>query len=278
MTGVAAEMSARPHRIRLVPILVGLLALAGALGVSGSEAAAPPPLTLSVNVNGALEVVLGNGTRIRTSTAPGAAIPPGPYLAIVNSDLLDSKDVYHMFHLSGPGVSLSSELLPCENPAPINTVMLQPNSTYTYDDLRHPELTHVVFTTSAAGSSSDTSGGSSAPSTAKSTGSVSNTSIVGSGIKSAPFRGTLVGRVASVGGITLSHNGTSVSSLKSGRYKLSVDDSTPKGGFTIERQKQSVVLTGSSFVGKHTVVVYLRAGQWMFYSKTGRKHHFVVVA
>lgn len=267
-----------PHRVRLLLVLVGLLALAGAFAVQGSRAAATPPLTLSVNVNGLLEVVLGNGTRIRTATAPGAVIPPGPYLAIVSSDLLDSKDVYHMFHLSGPGVSLSSELLPCENPAPINTVMLQPNSTYTYDDLRHPELTHVVFTTSATGSSTDTSGGASGPSTAKSTGSVSNTSVVGSGIKSAPVRATLIGTVNSVGVLTLRRDGKNVSSLKPGRYMIAVDDTTSKGGFTIARQTQSVVLTGPSFVGKHTVTVYLGAGRWVFYSSTGTKHHFVVGA
>ena len=86
MTVVATEMSVMPHRVRLLPVLVGLLALAGALAVHDSGAAAPPPLTLSVNLNGLLEVDLGNGTRIRTSSAPGAVIPPGPYLAIVSSD------------------------------------------------------------------------------------------------------------------------------------------------------------------------------------------------
>jgi hypothetical protein len=277
MTGVPTEMSAIPHRVLLLPVLVGVLA-AGAFASQSSGSVAPPPLTLNVNVNGALEVVLGNGTRIRTATAPGAVIPPGVYLAIVSSDLLDSKDVYHMFHLSGPGVSLSSELLPCENPAPINTVTLQPSSTYTYDDLRHPELTHVVFTTSATGSSTDTNAGASGPSTAKPTGSVSNTSVIGSGIESATVRGTLAGTVNSVGVLTLRHDGKNVSSLKPGHYKIAVDDSTSKGGFTIAKQSRSVVLTGPSFVGKHTVTVYLSTGQWMFYSSTGTKHHFVVAA
>jgi hypothetical protein len=279
MTRVATEMNAMPNRVRLLPALVGLLVLAGALAVQNSGAAGPPPLTLSVNVNGLLEVDLGNGTRIRTSAAPGAVIPPGPYLAIVSSDLLDSQDVYHMFHLSGPGVSLSSELLPCENPAPINTVMLQPNSTYTYDDLRHPELTHVVFTTSSTGSSADTSGVSSGPSTAKSTGSVSNTSIVGSGVKGVAFRGTLTGTVNSVGMLTLRQGGKSVSSLESGRYKITVADTTAKGGFTIEGlHGPPVMLTGSSFVGKRTVTLDLTAGQWTFFSSTGTKHRFTVVA
>jgi hypothetical protein len=265
------------HRARFATVLAGVLGLAGALGAQGAPTA-PPPLTLNVNVNGLLEVVLGNGTRIRTSSAPGAAISPGPYLAIVSSDVPDTQDVYHMFHLSGPGVNLSSELLPCENPMPLLTVTLQPNSTYTYDDLRHPDLGHVVFTTSASGSSSDTSGTAGGPSTAKSTGSVSNSTVVGSLVKSAPFRGTLIGMVSSAGKLTLSHNGKSVTALRSGRYKLTIDDLTPKDGFTIEKRNRSVTVTGSSFVGKQTVTFYLSAGQWMFYSSTGTKHHFTVVA
>jgi hypothetical protein len=183
-----------------------------------------------------------------------------------------------MFHLSGPGVNVSSELLPCENPMPLLTVTLQPSSTYTYDDLRHPELTHVVFTTSAAGSSSDTSGGSSGPSTAKSTGSVSNTSVVGSDLASIPFRGTLIGTVGSAGKLSLSRNGKTVSALKSGRYKIAVDDETPTRGFTIGAvHRQSIMVTGPSFVGKHTATVYLRAGQWTYYSSAENKHQFTVV-
>jgi hypothetical protein len=232
---------------------------------------------LNVNASGALEVVLGNGTHLRTPNAPGAVIPPGPYLAIVASDVPDSQDSYHMFHLFGPGVNVSSDLLPCENPAPVNTVMLLPSSTYTYEDSRHPDLTHVVFTTSAAGSSADTAGGSGGPATAKSTGAVSNSSLVGSAVKK--VRGTLVGTISSVGRTTLSLDGKGVSSLKSGRYKLTVDDRTPKGGFAIEHgNSPSAAITGPSFVGRHTVTVYLSAGRWAFSSSTGAKHAFVVVA
>jgi hypothetical protein len=266
------------HRVRLVTVFLGLIALVGALGVQGSRAAAPS-LTLSVNLSGSLEVVLGNGTRIRTSSAPGTVIPPGPYLLIVNSEVPDSRDLFHLFHLSGAGVNVSSDLLPCENPREIYTVTLRPNSTYTYEDGRHPELARVVFSTSGEGSSSETSSSAGGPSTGKYSGSVSNSSQVGSGIKTVPFRGTLVGTVSSTGKITLSHDGKSVSSLKSGRYKIAVEDKTPKGGFTIERgHKQPVPVTGSSFVGKHAVTLHLKPGEWTFYSSAGEKHHFTVAA
>ena len=40
----------------------------------------------------------------------------------------------------------------------------------------------------------------------------------------------------------------------------------------------SAAITGPSFVGRHTVTLYLSAGRWAFSSSTGAKHAFVVVA
>jgi hypothetical protein len=182
-----------------------------------------------------------------------------------------------MFHLFGPGVNLSSELLPCENPAPVLAVTLQPSSTYTYDDLRHADITHVVFSTSAGGSSADTAGAAARPSTGKTTGSIANSTPVGSGI--AKLRGTLVAAIDSAGKPSLSVNGKRVSSLKSGRYKLTIEDRTAKRGFTIAPlHKPSVAVTSASFVGRRTVTLTLTAGRWLFYSSTAAKHDFVVVA
>jgi hypothetical protein len=267
-----------PLRVRVVAVLVGLLALAGALGVESSQAA-DPSLTLNISGNGSLEVILGNGTRIRTASAPGVLIPPGPYLAIVRSDVPDDKDVFHMFHLTGPGVNLASDLLPCENPRELLTVTLRPNSTYVYEDSRHPELARVVFSTTGGGSSAETSSAGGGPSTGAYSGSVANSAGVGSAVKAVPFRGTLVGTVGSSGKITLRLDGKGVSSLKSGRYRITVDDSTPRGGFTVERpNKKPVRLTGSSFVGKHAVTLHLKPGRWAFYSSSAKKHDFAVVA
>jgi hypothetical protein len=267
-------------RVRLVTALVGLAALAAAVGVQGSEAATPT-LTLNINLAGSLEVVLGNGTRLRSTNAPGAVIPPGPYLVVVNSDVPDARDIFHVFHLYGPGVNVSSDLLPCENPRQLYTVTLQPSTTFTYEDSRHPELAPLVFSTSSSGSSDSTSGAAGGPGTEKFSGSTSNTSVIGadSSSGSLPFRGTLVGTVNSGGKLTLSRNGRSVSSLKSGRYKLAVDDKTRTGGFTIEQlHTRAVPVTGSSFVGRHVVTLALRPGRWMFYSAGAGKHQFTVVA
>ena len=271
-----AALSVVPRRVRLVVLLVGVLALAGAAGVHAGGTAAPS-LTLNVNANGALEVVLGNGTRLRTASAPGAVIPPGPYLAIVASDVPDSQDIFHMFHLFGPGVNLSSDLLPCENPAPVNTVTLQPGATYTYEDSRHPDITHVVFTTSASGSSADTVGSAGGPATAKATGSVGNSSVVGSGVKK--VRGTLAATVTAAGRLSVSLNGKGLSTLKAGRYAIAVDDRTPRSGLTIGRLHASpIVVTGPAFTGRHTVTLYLAAGRWSAYASPRAMRAFTVVA
>ena len=265
------------RRFRLASVLVGLLALAGAVGVQSSHAATPP-LTLSVNLAGTLEAVLGNGTRIRSTTAPGIVIPPGPYLISVNSDVPDSRDIFHLFHLYGPGVNISSDLLPCENPRPLYAVTLLPSSTYTYEDSRNPQLVPVVFSTSAGGSSADTAGNVVNPATGKAQGTISNTSVLGSSGK-APFRGTLLGTVSPAGTLTLSHNGKAVSSLKSGRYRIAVTDKTPNGGFTIAKvNTHALLVTEAKFVGSHSVMLDLKPGRWMFYSSAGAKHQFAVIA
>jgi len=44
-------------------------------------------------------------------------------------------------------VKVLSELLPCENPLEGQTATLRANSTYIYQDSRHPQLARVVFNT-----------------------------------------------------------------------------------------------------------------------------------
>jgi hypothetical protein len=260
-----------PPRVRLVTLVSALIALAAATGAQGSRTA-EPSLTLNINLSGSLEAVLGNGTRIRTATAPGTVIPPGPYLLIVKSDVPDDKDIFHVFHISGPGLDQSSDLLPCENPRELLIVTLRPNSTYVYEDSRHPELSRVVFSTSSGGSSAETSS-SAGGHTAKYSGSVSNSSGFGTNA----VRGTLVGTVAPTGKLTLRKNGKAVSLLKSGRYRIAVDDRTSKHGLTVERPNRDLVtVTGPSFVGKRTVTLNLRPGQWLFLSGGTRQPLTVV--
>ena len=68
-----------------------------------------------------------------------------------------------------------------------------------------------------------------------------------------------------------------MSSLKSGRYKISVLDETSKSAFNLQRaNKKPLTLSGRGFVGRRTVTVTLQAGQWLFYPSAGTKSYFIV--
>jgi len=267
-----------PPRLLAAAALVALLVPAGAFAAQGSGTAqearkADPSLTLNVSLGGALEVVLGNGTRIRTAAAPGTVIPPGPYLLIVRSEVPDDRDIFHLFHLTGAGVDMSSDLLPCENPRQIYTITLRPNSTYVYEDGRHPELSRVVFSTSASGASSDTASAAAGHTAGGYSGSVSNSELLGS----QALRGTLAGTVT-LSGLTLTTKGKPVSLIRSGRYRITVDDRSAARGFTLTKAaKTPVALTKPAYVGKRTVTLNLTPGRWTFSGGAGKAQSFTVV-
>jgi hypothetical protein len=261
------------HRLLLVAVLAALLVPPAALGSQHARKAAPS-LTLSVNLGGAIEVVLGNGTRFRGT---GTLVPPGQYLLIVHSEVPDDRDIFHVFHISGPGVEVSSDLLPCENPREIFNINLRPSSTYVYEDSRHPELGRVVFTTAATGSSAETSSSAVGHKAGGFSGSVSNESEIGS----KALKGVLAGTVPATGRPTLLRSGKAVSLLKTGRYRIAVDDKTAKLGFTLQRvDKQPLTVTRPAFVGKRTVTLDLKPGKWTFYAGAGAgaKQYFTVLS
>ena len=114
-------------------------------------------------------------------------IAPGTYAAVVISEVPDSSDGYHMFHLSGPGVNLQTDLLAGDDRAEPHTISLQPNAVYTFRDERTPALGSIVFSTSGAGTAvaagsnaSSGSGSSSGGGTTSNTPVTSNNDNVGS--------------------------------------------------------------------------------------------------
>jgi hypothetical protein len=160
-------------------------------------------------------------------------------------------------------------------------VTLLPNSVYSFADDRNPAAGRVVFSTSgpgteAAASNSSSSSASSGGKTI-SQGTVKNTDAVGSNVGA--FRGTLTGGVSTTGKLTLTFNGKKVSSLKAGRYTVRVLDETASSAFTLQRMgKAAVTVSGKSFVGKRTLSLTLRTGQWFYYPSSGAKSYFIVVA
>jgi hypothetical protein len=264
-------------RFRVAAALVAVVAGAGVLN---AQAASASSLVLALKTDYTLEVQVSNGLRIGVSTR-GATIPPGVYDAVVISEVPEAQDDYHMFHLVGPGVNLQTDLLAGDERAEPHVVTLQPNSVYSFRDERDLSLGSVVFSTSGSGTetaraSGGTSSGGSAPAGAP-TPRVENRDPVGS--RALPARGALAGSVTTAGKLSLSFKGKQVSSLRAGRYRLSVLDETSRSAFMLQRVKQSpLTVSTKAHVGRRTVTVTLAAGQWSFYSSPAKRSYFVVLA
>ncbi len=71
-----------------------------------------------------------------------------------------------------------------------------------------------------------------------------------------------------------------MTTLKAGRYTVSVVDQSKKSGFIIqESRKAATTAAGVSFVGKKTVTIDMKAGQWFFYPTfVGAKSYFIVTS
>jgi len=253
-----------------------MLLAAGAFGVQGSFAAS---IVLSLNADNTLELRLDSGVRIRASSPP-AVLAPGTYATVVISEVPEFRDDYHMFHLTGPGVNLQTDLLAGDERAEPHTVLLQPNSVYTFRDERNLALGSIVFSTSGAGtgvssSSGSSGGGSSGGGTTSNTPVTSNDDAVGS--KVLRNQGSLAGSVTTAGKLTLRFKGKIVGALKAGRYTISVLDETSHAAFVLQQlRKQPITVSSKAHVGRSTKTVKLTPGQWMFYSSPGKKTFFIV--
>ena len=251
------------------------MALALGLGVQSSRAAVSQTIHAYFDANGELKFTYLDGSGV------GSTIPPGTYQVIYDNLGADDEAVDHKFHLFGPGIDFNP------GPAVVQStfnVTFQTNASYTVQDDFHPTIGRRVFVATGSGGGDTSSGSSSGGGTssgsssggAKSSGKAASNDIVGSDLK--PFRGTLSGAVSTAGKLTLTFNGKSVASLKSGRYKIAVDDKTSKSAFKVQKlKKQPVTVTGQSFVGKHTVTVTFDAGQWWYFSSEAKKRYFVVI-
>ena len=207
-----------------------------------------------LNADNILEVRLDNGARIRTASAPGAVIPPGTYAAVVISEVPEFRDDYHMFHLTGPGVNLQTDLLAGDERAEPHIVTLLPNSIYIFRDDRNPALGSVVFSTSGAGTAVTggerrlVRGGSSGGGTTSNTPTSTSRTRTTVGSKVLPVarhagrrRRPRPGRLS----LTVQGQGAWARS-RSGRYKVSVLDETAKAAFILQQLRTSsrVTLSG----------------------------------
>jgi hypothetical protein len=273
------------QRRRLAALLIGLMvALLGAQSANADD----PTLYVHYTMSCTFTIIGDNG-------GPISVIPPGRYQILITSpeafaepDLSGVADPNYScggslsFRLTGPGVSLHTTLEDGDALADHLQVTFQVG-TYVAQEDRRPTVARSVITVSTGAASTveasgvGSTGGSSSggANTTSNDKSNANSDPVGSGL----VRGTLIGNVSTVGKLTLKFKGKSVSSLKAGRYKVTVLDETGRTGFTIQKLgKQPVNVTGTAFLGRHSVTLTLKAGQWFFYSSPAKKNFFVVTA
>jgi hypothetical protein len=274
---------------RRFSILLGVVVCAAVIIVPGALATrstAPVPLpTLYVEYTDQCSfTVVNDAGQPVTSIAPGQyeldvstpimfrlLAPGGPS---GNPDDFTGCKGWVQFQMTGPGVSVFTTLdNGCSSDNVIGTSTFQPSSTYTLDDLNQPAATKMTITTLAGGtpqlptqSPYDTTSGK---------GTLS-TDLIGS---SAPVRGTLQGKLAANGKLTLTMKGKPVSKLQSGRYTFAISDQDSNGGVSLQVNVKDVgatQLSGPAFVGTAKTTVLLSAGRWTVSAPGGRAYTLTV--
>jgi hypothetical protein len=265
-------------RVRRVSSLTAVLAATAVLvpAAQARSGAVQPTIYVEYTMNCTFAISDDNGRRV-------TSIPPGTYQVLVTTPMVfadvDLSGIFDMtacksfvqFQLTGPGVSLSTTLQDGDEDKEMLKATFQPSATYTAQDLNQAGVTRTTFSTQATGSAVAPTG----PTSSVSGKGSSQQSLVGSAAN--PFRGALDAIVYKSGKLSLSRNGKTVSSLKTGRYTFSVDDESKTAGFTVKSLRgKAVNVTTAAFVGSHAVTLTLAQGRWYFYWASGKKTAFFV--
>jgi hypothetical protein len=251
------------RRRSLVPAAVLLALFFGAFFVGSAKA------------DGTLTVRYVGCTGMSVSPSP---LPAGSYSVLV----YDDDNCNASFTLTGPGVSLSSDLnstgMGIDHPAgPFGPYTFQAGSTYTARDSGINASAQFTPTAAAAGGSSGgSSSGSSGSGGSSSSGGSGGSS---SGSTGAKTLGTLVGSISSTGKATLKMSGATVKKLKAGVYKLTVTDRSEKAGLVIQALGYRA-MTESAVSGTGTKTTTLRVipAKYFFKATGGPKIYFTVTA
>jgi hypothetical protein len=253
-----------------------VLAAAATLAAAGGAGAAQPSLYATYSPSCTFSWTGDNSAAV-------TSLPPGAYDVVITTPFAFGDGLasclYVQFHLTGPGVDLSTDLGQGDAEIEQHTVVLQPNATYTVQDDGRPAQTRRTFTTASSGTASSggsPSGGGSSSTPGKVTGTPS-VDITGSAV--APFRGALDAIVFAGGKVSLSRNGHAVKSLKTGRYTFSVDDESKTSGFNVQVLRgRAQAITSPAFVGSRDVTLRLKPGRWFFFTPGRAKATFFVVS
>jgi hypothetical protein len=246
---------------RRIPLLAALIATL--VWVGGSQSAVSQLIYAYFDVDGGIQF------RYADSSNVGSTIPPGTYTINLNNNGADDLGVDHIYHLFGPGVDYKAANVDTQATF---TATFQVGGTYTAQDDLNPKIHLTMLATNATpvGPAPTTT---TTPTTK--TPKPTSSDIVGSGI--VPFRGKLVATVNAAGKLGLTSKGKAVSTLKTGLYTFTVVDQSSKSGFEIQKLKaKPVTLTAISYKGTHVATINLKAGQWWYFSPSGKKNYFIV--
>ncbi len=282
-------------RVRHVSILIAALAVAAVIvpaGTAGLRADAPsafPTLYVVYTMNCTFTFQDDSGKKL-TSIAPGTyqvmvstpvmfklVVPGGEEVDRPAANDFTGCKGWVQFQLTGPGVDLFTTLdTGCDAYLLLPPHTFKEGATYTAQDLNQPSVTRTALTVLTSG----TPDAPKSPYSATTGKGETSFDLIGSNIPKklgVKLAGTLNGGVSTVGKPTLKRQGKTVSTLKAGRYKITVLDETSKRGFTIQKLgKPSVTVTGTTFVGKGFKTVTLKAGRWMYSSGPGKAFYFQV--
>jgi hypothetical protein len=270
------------HRIASL-LLVAVVATVGTGVARGGEL---PTLYINYAMNCTFTITNDAGGPV-ASIAPGAyeieVSTPTQFAAVDLVGITDDTACMSaaQFQLTGPGVSLFTTLEDGDgNYAVLNATFL-PSSTYTAVDLTQPAIATASFSTTASGTPvappapTDPAAGTAASKT------TSSADVVGSSTAPAPsFKGTLDATVSAAGKLSLTFGGKNVATLVAGKYTVSIIDRSKKTPFILQELNQPAqTLTPSSFTGKRSVSVTMKAGQWFYYPTfVGKKSYFIVIS
>jgi hypothetical protein len=242
--------------------LFALAALAAVL-VLAPSAGAHRAANLSLNVNfftnGTITVTLPDGTPVGTTSGAPTTIPAGYYAVMLNGP--GGCTALPHFILKGPGENIVDNMTEGEVANFQYNAYFLPSSTYTWSNDASPSVVHTFATTADVQGTAPTQAGSKGIQ-ASNHGTAKSVNPFGSDVL--PLRGSLSGAVSAAGALTLSFKGQPVSSLKAGRYTVTITDGSKTSGFVLMKGTRAVTVTNAPFVGKHTGKVSLTAGKWVF--------------
>jgi hypothetical protein len=256
---------------RFFTLLVVALAFAAMVVTTGgasTRATVNPTIYFLYSMNCTFVIQDDSGKQI-------SSIPPGHYQVDVRTPLqfgtvppppgsspndMTACRGAPQFQLTGPGVDLFTNMTAGCEADKVFPETFQPSSTYVAQDLNQPSVAHGSFTTTATGSSSDVS--------ANYGGGKGHAELGQDIVGSLALKGTLNATLTGGANTVLTLDGRKVTTLKAGRYRFTVVDRDKKTGFKVlgPTSKTPIEVTGTTYTGKHSVVIPLTAGRWTYYS------------